>query len=95
MSKRRRWLLIHRYADPDRLYARVAEVAALADPVWLKKFNEDGVEVIRAVKWAPDGKTGSWTKATPEEIETGLLAETRDEFDLAGCSTTRRIRYRR
>ena len=69
------------YADPDRLHARVAEVAALADPVWLKKFNEDGVEVIRAVKWAPDGKSGSWAKATPEEIETGLLAETRDEFD--------------
>ena len=69
------------YADPDRLHARVAEVAALADPVWIKKFHEDGIEVIRTVKWAPDGKTGSWTKATPEEIETGLLAETRDEFD--------------
>jgi hypothetical protein len=35
------------YADPDRFEARAVEAAALADPSWLKVFNENGADILR------------------------------------------------
>ena len=68
-------------SDADVYAARSTQAAGVADALWLKKFNEAGVEVIRAAKWNEDGKTGIWAKATDEDIANGLFAETRDEFD--------------
>jgi hypothetical protein len=68
-------------ADPDVYAARATQAAGAADALWLKKFDEGGVEVVRAAKWNEDGKTGSWAKATEAEISSGLYAESREEFD--------------
>jgi hypothetical protein len=48
---------------------------------WLKSFNEDGVELVRAVHWDASGQTGSWVRATQEEIDNGILAKTRHEYE--------------
>jgi hypothetical protein len=69
------------YADPDRFHASVTQAANLPEPLWLKKFEENGAEVVRALKMAPDGTTGSWAQAAPNEIDNGFFAETREEFE--------------
>lgn len=65
------------FADPDRFQARVVEVAKLADQPWLKSF--DGV--LKKFEWNEQTKDGRWKTPTDEEIETGILADSKDEFD--------------
>jgi hypothetical protein len=76
------------FLDPREL-DRIAEpyVKAAAAP-WLKKFKENGEEVVRIAKWnVPTGLGAglgnSWVKATPEEIEAGAFYDTFEEFDKA------------
>jgi hypothetical protein len=68
------------FADPDIYAARATQATGLAEALWLKKFNEGGVEVVRAMKLNSEGQT-IWAKASDDDIASGLLAETRDEFD--------------
>jgi hypothetical protein len=74
--------------DPDRFNALAAGIEAKTPAVWLQSFQESGAEVIRAAVWDDETQTrGTWKVATPEQIEVGILAKTRDEFDrLAGAS---------
>ena len=69
------------YADPDRFEARAVEAAKLKDQPWLKTFNENGAEILRKFNWNEATNSGGWTIPTSEEIENGIVAETRDEFD--------------
>jgi hypothetical protein len=48
---------------------------------WLKKMTENGVEVVRVLDWDEIRKTGSWRKPTAEQIDAGIIAETRDEYE--------------
>jgi hypothetical protein len=41
----------------------------------LKKFRENGGEVVRKLKWNSDHRGGSWTMATPEEIASATYIE--------------------
>jgi hypothetical protein len=75
-------------ADLDRFHARVKEVASLAEPLWLREFEEDdGTKVIRAAKFEPGAQTGSWVKATEDEKNNGIFAATRDEFEKLKTAT--------
>lgn len=69
------------YADQDRFEARAVEAAALADPPWLKVHQEGGMEILRKFNWNEETKSGGWTIPTSEEIENGIVAETKDEYD--------------
>jgi hypothetical protein len=70
------------YADVDRFEARAADAAKLEDQPWLKMFTENGVEVTRV--YTPDPanpNTGGWKLPTSSQIEAGIIASSRDEFD--------------
>jgi hypothetical protein len=54
--------------------------ASIGQP-WLKRFNEDGKEVMRVLELDATGKTGSWRIPTAEQLEVGIVAETRAEYD--------------
>ncbi len=69
------------YADPDRFEARAVEAAKLTDQPWLKVFNENGADILRFFNWNEETKSGGWSIPTSEQIENGIVAETRDEFD--------------
>ncbi len=69
------------FADPDVYHAKATQAADADAALWLKRFNENGSEIVRAAKWNEDGKTGAWAKATDDDIANGIFAETRDVFD--------------
>ena len=48
---------------------------------WLKKYNENGKEVIRKMDWDYEKETGSWPLATPADLETGVFCKTWDEYN--------------
>jgi hypothetical protein len=54
---------------------------------WLKKYTEeDGREVVRAVKWDSAAKTsGTWSIATADEIARGQFFESREAYDRANA----------
>jgi hypothetical protein len=68
------------FADPDIYAARSKQAAGLSDALWLKKFQEGGLEVIRAMKQNSEGQT-IWATANDDDIANGLLADSRNEFD--------------
>jgi hypothetical protein len=68
--------------DPDHFNAIAASVENRTPAPWLQKFQESGAEVIRALEWDDETESkGTWKLATPEQIETGIVAKTRDEYD--------------
>jgi hypothetical protein len=69
------------FADPDRFEARAADAAKLEDQPWLKTFNENGIEVLRLFDWNEDTKSGSWSLPTSSQIEAGIVAQTKDEYE--------------
>jgi hypothetical protein len=50
---------------------------------WLKKYQENGQEVIRVMKWDGATKTFTAAKATPEEIADGAFYNNFEEYRLA------------
>lgn len=71
----------------DAGFASVGEFNTLAEPIerrltapYLKKFMEDGVEVIRTLQWDGKAQTGSWTKATAQQIENGIFFASSEEY---------------
>ena len=69
------------YADMDRFEARAVEAAKLADQPWLKSHNENGAEILRVFDWDEKTKTGGWRIPTSEQIENGIVAASKDEYD--------------
>jgi hypothetical protein len=69
------------FADPDVYQARATQAAGIADALWLRKSEEGGQEVVRALKLNPHGKTGVWARASDEDIANGIYAADKDEFD--------------
>jgi len=69
------------FADPDRFEARAVEAAKLTDQPWLKVFNENGAEILKKFNWNEATNSGAWTIPSSEEIELGLVAETKDEYE--------------
>ena len=68
------------YADVDRFEARAKEAAALEEPVWLKTFNENGIDVLRFHDWDEKTQSGGWRIPSSEQIENGLIAESHDQY---------------
>jgi hypothetical protein len=42
---------------------------------------ENGADILRVFDWNEATNSGSWRFPTAEQIETGIIAETKDEFD--------------
>jgi hypothetical protein len=68
------------FADPDRFEARAAEAAKLEDQPWLKIHNENGSDILRVFDWDEATKSGGWRIPTSDQIENGIVAETKDEY---------------
>ena len=68
------------FADNDRFEARAKEAAALEEPVWLKTFNENGIDVLRFHDWDEKTQSGGWRIPTSSQIESGLIAESHDQY---------------
>jgi hypothetical protein len=66
--------------DPHEFDRLVAPIEAKHSAPWLKKFNENGVDVVRVMQWDEQKQTGGWSKASPEQITAGVLAGTWDEY---------------
>jgi len=58
----------HDFGD-ERTFANMLAVTRFKS--WLKRYVEDGKEVVRRFSWEPDNNSGSWLWATPEEIADG------------------------
>jgi hypothetical protein len=68
--------------------ARLNEAAApfekAATAPWLKKFTENGVEVVRRFKIVDNTVGGGrWTPATPQELEDGVFFANAGEYERA------------
>jgi hypothetical protein len=61
--------------DPHKFNELAAPVEAKANAPWLKKFRENGVDVVRKIDVPEGQKTGLAPLATPEEIENGVFAD--------------------
>jgi hypothetical protein len=60
--------------------AKPIEARVGVDSPWLKRIIENGEEVVRMFEYAPDGKSGYWRVPSEQQLEVGILAETRDEY---------------
>jgi len=66
--------------DQRSFNERAAPAEAKTKTHYLKKFMEDGHEVVRVFEWAPGGQTGGWRIPTPEQIATGHFYDSMDEY---------------
>jgi hypothetical protein len=66
--------------DPHKFNQLAAPVEAKANAPWLKKFRENGVDVVRKIDIPEGQKTGSAPLATPEEIERGVFADDAETY---------------
>jgi hypothetical protein len=57
-----------------------APAEAKANAPWLKKFRENGADVIRRIEIPEGQKTGTAPLATPEDIEKGVLADDAETY---------------
>jgi hypothetical protein len=48
--------------------------------LWLKTMVENGQQVVRFFDWNASTNTGTWSRATPEQIETGTFYADRDDY---------------
>jgi hypothetical protein len=76
--------------DPHKFDQLAAPVEAKANAPWLKKFRENGEDVVRKIEIPEGQKFGSAPLATPEEIANGIFAD--DGGDLPQANRTRGIR---
>jgi hypothetical protein len=53
---------------------------ARSDAPWLKKFIENGQEVVRTFEWNPATKNGAWRIPTDEQLAVGIVAESHDQY---------------
>jgi hypothetical protein len=70
-------------ADPHQFNQLAEPFEKAAGANWLKKQHEKGEEVIRVMKWDNTTKTGTWAKATPEEIADGAFYNNWEEYRTA------------
>ena len=69
----------------------LARLNAAAEPYerasvapWLKKFNEDGKEVVRVLRMIGNGPwDGRWLEPTPQELEDGVFYPDGDAYERA------------
>ena len=66
--------------DERTFNERAAPAEAKTRTHYLKKFVEDGKEVVRVLEWAPGGQTGTWPVATPEQVATGRFYDSMDDY---------------
>jgi hypothetical protein len=66
--------------DPHKFNELAAPVEAKANAPWLKKFRENGVDVVRKIDVPEGQKTGLAPLATPEAIENGVFADDRETY---------------
>jgi hypothetical protein len=66
--------------DPHQFDRLAAPIENKTAAHWLKKFTDNGVEVVRKMSWDATKSTGSWTVATPTEIENGVFYESADDY---------------
>jgi hypothetical protein len=64
--------------DPREFDRLAAPIEARHSAPWLRKFNENGTDVVRVII---PGKNHSPQIATPEELATGLFANSLDEYN--------------
>jgi len=64
--------------DPHTFNPLAAPHEKAATTPYLKKFTEDGVEVIRTLNWTGNG--GTWRKATDAEIAEGIHYSSFEEY---------------
>jgi hypothetical protein len=72
--------------DPVQFDSLAAPIEKKVAAPWLKKFTEDGTEVVRTFQWDTTKKSGVWAKATPEDLETGVFYATADDYQRANPS---------
>jgi hypothetical protein len=70
-------------ADPHQFNQLAEPFEKAAGANWLKKYQENGQEVIRVLKWDGTTKTFATAKATPEEIADGAFYNNFEEYRLA------------
>jgi hypothetical protein len=61
--------------DPHKFNQLAAPVEAKTNAPWLKKFRENGVDVVRKIEIPEGQKTGSAPLATPEDIQNGVFSD--------------------
>jgi len=62
------------------------EVKAREYQPWLKKYVENGKEIVRVVRWdSPAKMSGGWPIATLEDIARGQFFENREAYDRANA----------
>jgi hypothetical protein len=67
--------------DPHKFDELAAPIEQKTNAPWLKKFSENGKEVIRKMDWDYQKETGSWPLATPADLENGVFCKTWDEYN--------------
>jgi hypothetical protein len=66
--------------DPVQFDSLAAPIENRVAAPWLKKFTEGGTEVVRKMQWDSPKQTGSWTKATPADLDTGVFYANADDY---------------
>jgi len=66
--------------DPHKFNQLAAPAEAKANAPWLKKFRENGTDVVRRIEIPEGQKTGSAPLATPEDIERGVFADDAETY---------------
>jgi hypothetical protein len=66
--------------DPHKFNELAAPVEAKANAPWLKKFRENGADVVRRIEIPEGQKFGSAPLATPEDIERGVFADDAETY---------------
>jgi hypothetical protein len=66
--------------DPHKFNELAAPAEAKANAPWLKKFRENGTDVVRRIEIPEGQKTGSAPLATPEDIERGVFADDAETY---------------
>jgi hypothetical protein len=66
--------------DPHKFNQLAAPVEAKTNAPWLKKFRENGVDVVRKIEIGEGQKTGTAPLATPEDIERGVFADDAETY---------------
>ena len=69
--------------DPHQFDRLAAPIENKTAEVWLKKFTDNGVEVVRKMSWDATKNTGSWAVATPTEAENGVFYDSWDDYHKA------------
>jgi hypothetical protein len=78
-----------KFADDDEFNGAVSEVMAQLDAPWLKLHKENGAEILRAFEWDEKTQTGVFRVATQEQIDAGIIADSKNEYEkIKGVATT-------